>query len=66
MTEHKKIWIVAMYATGWQDDPTFSELAFTSEDGAKAYLESYVQSDEEGFGAVLGPFFEVDTAEYGE
>ena len=44
----------------------FSELAFTSENGAKDYLEGYVQAEEERFGAVLGPFFEVDTAEYGE
>jgi hypothetical protein len=64
MTEHKKIWIVAMYATGWQDDPSFSELAFTNEEGAEAYLEGYLQANEDRFGAVLGPFFEVNNAEY--
>jgi hypothetical protein len=57
MTEHKKIWIVAMYATGWQDDPSFSELAFAREENAQAYLEHYLEHDEERFGAVLGPFY---------
>jgi len=63
MTEHKKIWIVAIYATGWQDDPSFSEIAFTKEENAKDYLENYLESDEERFGAVLGPFFIVNNGE---
>ena len=56
MTEHKKIWIVAMYVTEWQNDPSFSELAFTSENGAKDYLKA----DEDRFGALLGPFYVVE------
>jgi hypothetical protein len=60
MTEHKKIWIVAMYVTEWQNDPSFSELAFTSENGAKDYLEDWEQADEDRFGALLGPFYVVE------
>ncbi len=57
MTEHRKIWIVAFYTTGWQDDPSFSELAFTGEANAQAYLDNYLEQDKERFGAVLGPFY---------
>jgi hypothetical protein len=60
MTEHKKIWIVAIYTSGWQDEPTFSELAFTTEESAQKYLEEYLAEDEERFGGVLGPFFVVE------